>query len=864
METRPPKWADRLLTWYCNPDLLEEIQGDAHELYFDRLAKEGKRMADAKYWWDIVKFLRASNIRRAPNDFRPGYLDILWNLNFRIAIRNATRNKFTFAVKVTGLAVCLAFTLTLAAFVVQELTFDQFHAGYKRLFRVGSYVVLDGKTTHYAVSPLRLGPSVYEELPGVEGYARIMHLAKPVFKANDNLFSHQLAIAADSNFLKTFGYRLISGKVDALHEPNRVVITESFGEQLFGDQNPLGKNIDFHGINVEVTGVLEDVPSNSHLQFDALISWKTIKWRDEWDNINAYTYVKFSDEVTIEKATQDISAIAHDYLEEMIREYKAEFEPIVQNVSDVHLWSYLDEDIAVKRKASNIYILIVVMVLFVATGLINYHNLVLAELSTQLRKIGILQVFGGINANPQKIVFTDAILCLLIVLPMAALLLAAGIQMAYTLFDVNIDPAVLSGTPFLVLVLGFLVLMLASTKLNAWIIGGAHLVTQHMKSNLASKQRGLPLRQHLVAIQLAFSIIMLGLIGVVIDQLSYINQSDKGIEDENTIVLALPNHNYGKNMTLTEELRKLPGVSGAEASSFFPAGQIETRDVFDVETNEGVKRKMVQYLHVSPGFFNMMKIQLADGQFFAETAAGSRPYLINQAALKEFGWKEPIGKMITGPDEMEGPVVGVVRDFHLSTLHEPIEPLVIFPANADWGIMFIYIKTEPIHPPDLLQQIESVQKKVHTDQPFELNFLDSRYASLYREDFEIQNVLEAGLVISIFASCLGIFSISALLMTLRNREMGIRKVVGAGNTHLFFLHIKVFVKFIVISIVVAAPVIYYLSDYWLNSFAYHISTGMEHFVLPSLAVVLIVLATSAWHAYKNSVVNPVDVLKQEN
>lgn len=862
MEHKPPRWADRFLSWYCNPDLLEEIQGDAHELYNYRLKKHGRWRANVHYWWDVIRFLRASNVKREPNDFRPGLFGVLWQLNFRIAMRNASRNRFTFVVKVLGLAVCLAFTLTLSAFVIQEFGYDRFHPGYDRLYRVGSYVVLDNTHTHYAVSPLQLGPALYDELPQVEGYTRMMYLEKPVFRINDNLFSHTQALAADSSFLKTFGYKLISGTTEALHEPNSVVVTESLGRLLFGDEDPYGRNVDFHGLVLAVTGVLEDVPVNSHLQFDALISWNSFTRNDSWDNINAYTYVRLREGVALGQATADIATVVNDYLEERISEYDARFTPIVQPVTDIHLWRYLDEDIAVKRKASNLYVLIVVIVLFGATGLINYHNLALAELTTQQKKIGILRVFGGVNASAQKIAFTDAVICLLLVLPLGAVLMYAGLELSFALFGARIDASVLGGTWFILFAASFLILMLLSTRLNTWVALGTPLAALQQKS-AAIKQGSIPVRKYLVSTQLAFSVIVMGLIVVVIDQLQYINQADKGIEDANTIVLTMPSYNYRKNMLVVEELKTVPGVRDAATSSFFPAGQIETRDVFQVETGDGMKQRMMQYLQVSPSFFSMMKIRLAEGEFFDESSIQSMPFLVNEAAVKDFGWTHAIGKNIMGPGGMDGKVIGVVRDFHLTSLHDPIAPLVIIPPFEDWGAAFLYVKTDPVHPPDLIRQIENAQKKVYTDHPFELNFLDSRYASLYREDFEVQNILEAGLAISVFASCLGIFSISALMMILRTREMGIRKIVGATNRQLFMLHTKVFVRFIVIAVAIALPAIYYLANYWLSTFAYHIGMKSGHFVLPVVAVVVIVLATSAWHARQNAAVNPVDVLKQE-
>jgi putative ABC transport system permease protein len=865
MKHRPPGWADRFLGWYCNPDLLEEIQGDAYELYVERIGREGKRMADIKYWWDILRFLRASNVRRAANDYRPGFFTTFWNLDFRIALRNAYKHKFTFAVKTIGLSLCLAFTLTLAAFVLHEFMFDRFHPDYRNKYRIGCKVELDGAVTRYAVSPLPMGPTLAAELPDVVGYTRLLHVNKPLFRKGDEAFSHTVTILADSNFLKFFGYRILKGSETALNERDRVVLTQSTARLFFGDAEPLGQMLDFYGMTLEVSAIIED-PSQSHLQFDAILSWRTARHRDEWSNINAYTYIQLHPGASMEKMAPVIGDLSREYLHDMIAEYNAKFEPIIQNVAGIHLSGYLDEDIAVKRKASNIYILAIVVFFFMLIGLVNYHNIVLAELSAQLRRFGILRVFGGLNAVPSKAVITDAILTIAMVIPITALLVLACSGIASSWFSVNIDVAVFRTPVFVVLIIGFLVVMLVSTRINAWVIGDTDITRSASTSQAISASGSLPLRKYFLAAQLCFSITMLGLILVVIDQFRFINTYDKGIEHSNTIVLTLPDDRFSRAKVLIEELKKIGGVRDAEASSFFPAGQIETRGGFEFESAEGMKQRLVQYLHCDPGYFEMMKVKIISGNVFdSERVGGVRKFLINQTAAKEFGWEDPIGKRLNSKDDdVEGVVVGVVRDFHLGTLHEPVEPLIMFAANEDWGVPFVYIKTEVVHSQDLVRQVEQAHSRVYPDEPFELNFLDSRYANLYQEDHQVQKVLMVGLVISIAVTCLGIFGVSALMMILRTREMGIRKVVGASRLELFGLHMKIFLRVVLVAIAVGAPMVYYLSAYWLNTFAYHITADVVHLLVPGLILVLIVLVTAGWHANRNSMVNPVDVLKQEN
>jgi putative ABC transport system permease protein len=304
-----------------------------------------------------------------------------------------------------------------------------------------------------------------------------------------------------------------------------------------------------------------------------------------------------------------------------------------------------------------------------------------------------------------------------------------------------------------------------------------------------------------------------------------------------------------------------------DGSSFY-FDNIETKELFEVETSAGRKKMLVSYMNCGYDFVDALNIELARGRNFSRERSTDNQgaYLINETAAKEFGWENAIGKTIWGPletDRSEGQVIGVVKDFNFASLHSKIEPLIIFPVAEGWGIEFVYVKTNPIRPANLMSQLEAVYKKSYHDLPFEWEYLDTKYQSLYKEDYEIKNVFQIGLIISIFVSCLGIFSISALLVIMRAKEMGIRKVIGANSIQLFGLHMKSFLKFIVVAIVIAWPMIYMLSKYWLENFAYHIDLNAWYFILPGLMTFLIVLIISGYHGVRNSQVNPVDILKHE-
>jgi len=268
----PPRWADRFLRWYCNPELLEEIQGDAHELYFERRRTEGPRAANFKYIWDVIRFCRVSNVRRAEEFGEPGVFGIFWNLNMKIAIRNSMKNKMVFIVKISALAICLAFTFMLAGFVINELSYDHHHKDYENIYRIGTRAEAQGKVSNYAVSPLPMGNALVEEIPEIERSSRFM-FTQQVFVVKDEKFFGITTYAADSNFLRMFTHEYIQGSPSALDGPDRIVLTESVAKRLFGDTHVMGRDLDLGWRKVEVTAVIRDLPLNTHFTFQALLSW---------------------------------------------------------------------------------------------------------------------------------------------------------------------------------------------------------------------------------------------------------------------------------------------------------------------------------------------------------------------------------------------------------------------------------------------------------------------------------------------------------------------------------------------------------------------------------------------------------------
>jgi putative ABC transport system permease protein len=872
MNACPPKWPDRFLTWYCNPELLEEIQGDAHELYFERLKRDGKSSADRKYIWDVIRFFRWSNIRRPSDESSPGFFGILWNLNLKIALRNAFRHKLVFFLKMMGLSICLAFALLITAFVIHEFTFDRHYSNHHRIFRIGVAVELEGVRTNYAVSPVALADGLAEEIPEAEATGWIMYDSRPIFTIEDKVFNTETSLIAGGDLLKVLDLRFIQGTIEALDEPNKIILTESTARKFFGDTDAMGQTIGFGWTELEVTGIIKDPPVNSHLHFSTLISHHTYEINEGWDNVNAYTYLKLKDGAQMEDVRGKIDSTLQRHQHDMVadREQWAgdgiKVYPIIENIGTIHLSEYLDEDIAVKRELSSIYILMVVIALFFTTGLINFLNLSLAEMTTNLKKIGILRVFGGSTADHNKVMVTDTLVSIFIVVPLTTLIGITGFLLSETYLDIQLESSVFIQPVFVSIAVGFLVVFIASSRINSFVLSRASDIMDSLKGRLSAKHSGFKARELFVSIQLSFSIIMLALITIIVDQFSYINTVDKGLEDKNTIVVKMRDSALTDAEAFLQSVSALSGVKKADVSSYY-LDNVETKEFFEVATDRGATKMLIAYMNCGYDYLEAMNIRLAKGRNFSRDHDDDKTtYLINETAAKEFGWKDPIGKIISGPlgaDRDAGEVIGVVKDFHFASLHNKIEPLIIFLVNEDWGVRHVYIKIHSLHAADIISQIKIEYDKIYTDLPFEWEYLDARFNHLYKNDYEVRDVFKAGLVISIIVSGMGIFSISALLFAMREREMGIRRVVGASHIQLFIRHIRGFMKFTLIAVFIGWPAIYYLSNKWLDNFAYHIDLNAWYFIAPALTSWLIILLTSGYHGIRSSLINPVDIIKYE-
>jgi putative ABC transport system permease protein len=464
------------------------------------------------------------------------------------------------------------------------------------------------------------------------------------YQVGDNEFFGIQTCAVDTNFLRMFHFDYIHGSPAALDEPDRILITESVAMRLFGDTDVVGKTIELGKYTVQVNAVVRDLPLNTHFIFSGYVSWKTILKNEEWDDFNAYTYIKTMPGVQLTDIDTAIASTVRDYISLVSEEYGMKYQPILHRVDEIHLSGYLDEDFAPKRSKNYVYIILSVIVLFLLTGVFNYLNLALAELTTQVKKIAILRTFGGINADHKKVAITDAILCLFIVAPVVALIMTLVLQYPGSLPP--IEPRIWSSPLFVGLAAGLVFLILICSSLNSVLISKNELLLAPLKGNSSGSQKGFAARKILVAAQLSFSIIMIGLITVIVDQFQFVNNNDKGFDDHDVIVIDRRGGDK-ETMAFEEKVRGMSGVKIVASASFYAGARMEKKDIFELETATGMKKILVNFIHCESDFPALLNLRIKEGRGFDEEHASDRngkAYLINETLAKEFGWDKPSGK----------------------------------------------------------------------------------------------------------------------------------------------------------------------------------------------------------------------------
>lgn len=798
---------------------------------------------------------------------------------FKIAFRALNRNRTFTLVNVLGLVIGISFSCMLYIYVSNELSYDKFHTKSDRIYRIITLDTRDPENPRqYGITVPPMGKELVDNYPEVVDMVRLhQFMGQVVFDINGEKFQERSWFTADSNFFKVFDFEFVAGdRSTALSKPFSLVVTASAAKKYFGNENPVGKVMKIENLDepITITGVLKDLPSNSHLQFDFLFSnirtdddWK--KYMNSWESFGAYTYIVLDKNNSIES----LKAKMPDLLKKNLGPYAGLFSMDFQPLEDIYLYSGKIEAGAERAhgQLSYIYIFSTMGIFLLVIACINYINLATAKALARSKEVGVRKVVGAFKSQLVGQFLTESF-----VVAFIAMFLAIGVmdllfpyfnQITGKDFNITLDGLMEYINPLLLITL---IIGLISGSYPAFYM--ARLRPVHSLRGKSSGDSGAAgLRKGLVIFQFTLTIVMIVSTIVIGRQLNFIQNKDIGFDKEQLVVIDINSGNVRRNFqTIKDEYAKVPGVQKVAVSSRVPGEWKRIAEVY-VKSAEayglGIDSVRAYFMGFDESMLDTYGLTMISGKYFpANSLVDSTTVLLNESAVQTLGMSDPVGETIriqNGGRDMRLTVAGVIKDFNFQSLHQKIAPIVIGTWNNPiQSIDYFSLK--------ISGNIEAAIKgatKVHEMfdhyTPIEYHFLDQQLAMFYEAEQRAEMIFRWGGGLSILVACLGLFGLATYNIEKRTKELGIRKVLGASSTNLFVLLSSTFARQVGIAFIIATPVAYYVMKKWLNGFEYKISLSVGTFLSAGFIALLIALLTVSYRSIKAANSNPLDALKQE-
>jgi putative ABC transport system permease protein len=793
-----------------------------------------------------------------------------------IALRHIKRSKGYSFINIAGLAIGMTCCIMIMLWVQDELSFDRYHENADRIYRLTVDANL-GAPLRAPVSNAISAPTLVGEYPEVLSAARIERPGRASVKYGDIQFYEENVGYADNSIFEVFTFPMISGDPkSALSTAYTVVITEEMAEKYFGDEDPIGKILKFDGeTDHTVTGVVENVPSNSHFTFDMLRSFETLYMenREEMEQgmrFRYFTYLLLADNADYRELEQKLPTLVETQLGPVINSLGGSMKFLLQPLTSIHLHSDMGYDLSANGNIAHVYLFAAIALFILLIACFNFINLSTARSASRAKEVGIRKTFGAARNKLIRQFLGESVIYSVLAIFLSSILLELSLPLFNSLagrelsFHYLQTPWFIPGLLLFALAVGFVAGFYPAFFLSSF--QPVRVLQGGLKAGLSNSR----FRSVLVLIQFAISItLIIGTI-TIYNQLYFMKNKKLGFNKKQVVVIPGIDDTIRQSLsTLKEELAAVPGVLHVAASSRVP-GRGVMKGVLRPEGFSEDQPVTMDLLTVDPDFLPTMGIELAAGRNFSNDLASDTTdaVIINQAAARKIGWDDPIGKkfIFTPPPGSETPitsatVVGVVKDFHISSLHQRIEPL--FVDYALERMSTITVKIAPDNISGTLELLKSKWEGIVPNKPFDYQFLDETFDSQYRSEERMGNIALSFSLLAIFIGCLGLFGMSAFSAEQRTKEIGIRRVLGASVTGIVGLLSKEFLMLVAIANLIAWPIAYYAMDKWLQDFAYRIDIGLGIFIPAGIAALLIALVTISFQATKAALNNPIDSLRYE-
>ena len=880
-QLRPPEWPLKLLRFFLKEKYLEEIEGDMEEVFFDHVDETSLRRARFRYALDAVKLLRPSLMRNFKSSPTLNQYAMFKNYSL-VAWRNLVKKKAYSVINILRLGLGIAWCVLIFMFVQDELSYDNYHTKGPRIYRLIHGESAKGTTggpivnTPWIWHNAPVGPAIKADFPEIEKVVQFSGRSDILLMYGEKMYQEEGVFFMDSTVFDVFSWQLLKGNPEtALADPYTIVLTETTARKYFGDEDPIGKTLKASESSgrankgdYTVTGVMEDIPQNSHFRFNALLSMSTFRKSipeifDSWGYVDFYTYFLANDNFDEQAFKRKIPGFLKRHKEYPESTYTFEIEPL----KDVYLRTTAERQPGETGSLSNLYLFSIIGLFILAIAIINFMNLSTARSIERGKEVGIRKSIGAdrrsliyqfLGESMMIVFFSTLVAIIIIMLATPQMVTLTGKQLeiqriinwenVFAFFGIIITIGLLAGSYPALVLSGF----------NPVLI---------LKGITRSNTGGAGLRRALVVFQFTLSIALIAGTLIVYAQMSHLLNKDLGFDKEQMLIL---DYNYDgevneKSEVLKTELEKNPSVlsvafSRSVPGSYFPHAGTE------IEKPDGqIEMQGQPIFQVGLDFVTHFGLELVAGRTYSREfpTDSAEALIINEECAKQYGYSNPadvVGKKFSQWGRT-GTVIGVVKNFNFTSLHNSIAPLTL--PFSPFSSRYLSVKVKPENLRATIDAVGDVWRTHAPHRPFLYSFLDEDFNRQYKKEFMFRKLFTTFACLAIFIACLGLLGLATYTAEKRTKEIGIRKVLGADLGNILVLLSKDFLVLVLVAIVIATPLSWYAMTQWLQGFAYKMEIQPWIFLLSGLIALLIALLTISYLSLKSAVMNPVTSLRSE-
>jgi putative ABC transport system permease protein len=784
---------------------------------------------------------------------------------FKTAVRHIRKHLGYSILNIIGLTLGISSALFLIIYVSDEVSYDKYHEKADRIYRISSKITETDDQFTWNVAQIPCGPQVIQDYPEVESFVRFINMPRALYKYEDKEFVEEDFFYTDSTLFDIFTYKVIRGEIrSAIKDPGKIVLTETVASRYFGENDPVGKTLTSGTNTYEVTGVIEDVPFNSHFRFGAVAARNNLpKQLGTWGNFGVFTYLLFPQNFDVKAFEAKMQGMFDAHMKTIFGPLNITIEYILEPITRIHLYSTNPGEPEPTGSITYVYIFGIVAIFLVLIAAMNYMNLATARSTRRAREVGLRKVVGSRRAPLVAQFLSESVVLTLISLVISLILLLALLPKFNLLAGKSFDISILYSPVILISILAVI--------LVAGIFGGSYPAfflsrfspLTVLKGEITQGSAGSLFRKILVVIQFTVSVIMIICTLVVFKQLNYLKNMDKGFNQENIITLQLNQGMVRKYPVLKQILLENNDIKYVTSTNS-PIGEGSGKVIFNVETDQGMAQRGVNFAVVDHDFIDALGVKIVKGRDFqqdmpSDTLIG---VVVNETFVNRMGWSDAIGKRAELGDgtNLRARVIGVMGDYHQTGMYNEIESLLLIYRERN---NFIYVKLSGENTDKTLTYIEAKWSEVFPDQPFSYTFLEERFNGQFEADEKRGLIFTLFTMLAILIACLGLYGLASYMVEQRTKEIGIRKVFGADEGVIIRLISKDFLVLIAVSVALAVPVAYYFMSNWLQEYVYKTRIGALLLLLAALITVVITLLTISFKAYQASVMNPASSIKTE-